>query len=224
LQPWFQAQLAAAPAGPALYSAFANNPSFKALFRDIRRHDYFVKRADLDARVDMMSAFNPDITIYVHHDTVDGAGDSPNKFRAFIPGSFQFAELSDRNSRMFLTRHWLDKDAWDLSVEMVRATAKQVQSRMGIPPATTDGEDSVKIENAVFARNLFVPRKMRNTVTAYYEMFFYDRAEEFAALKNTPYPMTIDGKSMPYSLRVRQNADSLREGLVDFVRAVRPSR
>jgi N-acetylmuramoyl-L-alanine amidase len=221
LAPWFQNLIATAPVGQALYDAFSNSKSFNALFRDIKRHDYFVKRADLDARVEMMSAFNPDITIYVHHDTVDGAGASPNRFRAFIPGSFQFAELSDRNSRMFLTRHWLDKDAWDLSVQMIRATAKQVKSRMGIPAATSDGEESVKIEDGVFARNLLVPRKMRDTVTAYYEMFFYDRPEEFKALLDTPYSMTIDGKSIPYSKRVRQSADSLREGLKDFVQSLK---
>lgn len=221
LEPWFQALLTAAPAGPSLNAAFDQSANVQKLFSESSRWQYFNKRADLDARVDMMQAFNPDITIYVHHDTAGDAGvspNSPNKTRAFVPGSFGPTELANRASRKYITRHLLDKEAWELSVHMIRTTLKQINKRMGIPTAKTDGSESTKVEDGIFARNLVVPRKMHNTVTAYWEMFFYDRTDEFNALLNHKYTMVIDGKNFPYSERLRQSVESLREGLVDFVR------
>ena len=224
LSPWFQNLLSAAPAGPQLFAAFEQNASFKSLFAEKTRWQYFVKRADLDARSEMMQKFSPDITIYVHHDTSTDTGTdvkAPNAARAFIPGAFQAVEFSDRASRRFFTRALADQDSWELSVQMIRKALGRINQNMGIPPAKVDGTESVKVEDGIFARNLQVPRKMKNTITAYFELFYYNKKSEFDALLNAKNPMMIDGKNVPYSDRVAQSATSLREGIVDFVKTAK---
>lgn len=220
LEPWFQKLLASAPLGKQLMTNFENSAQVKKIFGGFYRGEFFIKREDLDARAKMMNAFAPDITIYVHHDTVADGGvtnNSPNKTRLYVPGAFQNTEYATREHRRSFMQHWLDKDAWELSIQLARASLSSIEATMGIPRAVTDGTESIRVENGIFARNLLVPRKMRNTVTAYFEMFFYDRTSEFKALTDFKYTMQIGGKPHKYSERVVQAAKSLRDGIVNFV-------
>ncbi len=219
---WFLDLISRFPIGEQLFKSFTQSRFYQQLISEKMRSTYFIKRADLDARVELMRQFNPDITLYIHHDAASANSvvndQSPNRTRAFVPGSFQIDELATAESRQSLMRHWLDQDSWDLSLQLIRETLSQINQQMKIPLATSDGGQSVKIEDGIFARNLLVPRKMKNTLTAYYELFYYDRREEFNSLLQTKYDLIIDGKNYPYSNRIKQSVSSLRDGLVNFIK------
>ena len=221
---WFVSLLSSAASFYDIPKKIDSSAVIHDFFHEHRRNEYFIKRADLDARVQMMARFKPDITLYIHHDTAFNGGISdlsPSKTRAFIPGSFQANEVADRASRRFLMNHWVDEEAWDLSLQMIRETLHQIHLQMGIPLATSDGNQSVKVEDGIFSRNLLVPRKLQDSVSAYYELFFYDRRQEFNALSETKYSVLIDGKSYPYSERLKQSVQSLQDGLVHFVQSAK---
>ncbi len=221
---WFLSLLSSAASFQDLPKTLDASSAIRDFFSEHRRGEYFIKRADLEARVKKIAQFEPDITLYIHHDTAFNSGvsdRSPSKTRAFVPGSFQANEVADRASHRYLVNHWVDQEAWDLSLQMIRQTLQQIHSQMGIPLASTDGNQSVKVEDGIFSRNLYVPRKLRASVSAYYELFFYDRRQEFEALSQNKYSLLIDAKSYGYSERLKQSVQCLRQGLIRFVQTAR---
>ena len=62
-----------------------------------------------------------------------------------------------------------------------------------------------------------LPRMLLSQNIAYMENLFYNRPEEFNALLQPDYKMTIDGKTFFYSKRHLQIVESLRLGVEDFL-------
>lgn len=221
LTSWYRKILESAPIGSALYKNFDNDTNVKKLFSESSRANFFIKRADLDARVDMITAFDPQMTIIVHFDAAGGVNpSSPNATRAYVPGGFQASEFSSRNSRKYFVRHLLDENSWQLSLELTRHLLGSIEKNMGIPKADYDGTESVKVEQGIFARNLHVSRKLKGMATSYLEVFYYNRPQEFEALLDARHPMQIDGQTYMYSDRLKQVSDSLRDGVVSFVNSL----
>ena len=227
--PWFQNLLNVSPPGPSLYQAFDRSTSLKKLFSNSSRDDYFIKRADLWARADLINNFNADLVLIVHFDTDEPAGNStglnskaPKQTKAFVVGGYQPGELSSREGRKYFTRHLLDGDSWDHSLLLSRSIVQQFQKKMGQSLPTSADEETYVIEPGIFARNLVIPRRLKAPVISYLECLFYNRPDEFEALLKTPHSMIIQGQNVPYSERVVQVTNSIRDGILDYVQQIAP--
>ena len=220
LLPWFQNLLSTGPAGPTLYRAFANNSDFKAIFAESSRTRHFVINADLQARADLIEQFSPDITLIIHFDT--GAWDTVNPgydgTKAYVPGAFSYSEFSSRSDRLQFAQHLLNPTVWESSRMLGRAILNQIRDGLGVPFDRNGGGNALQIEPGLFARNLNLNRKLVGSAVSYVECFYYNDPREFSALSKPTHPMVIGGEDHPYSDRLVQLTQALKDGVVNFVR------
>jgi hypothetical protein len=109
----------------------------------------------------------------------------------------------------------LDIEYWHQSLSLGQKILKQMTSRLGTKPQIVQSPGK-QIEPGIIARNLLMPRYVRASAVAYIEALYYSRPEEFWALKDTKYPLMIEGKNYPYSDRLKQVVDSIEAGVLDF--------
>lgn len=222
---WFQKLIAKAPAGPKLFALFDQSAEIKKLFSERSRAEYFIKRADLWARADLINQFNADLVMIVHHDTVSDGEDSsglnplaPNETKAFIFGSYEGTEFGSSASRTYFVRHLVDKESWDNSLLLSRHLTQRLHQNLGLKLDTSSQVGGHLIEPGVRARNLVLPRMLLSQNVAYMENLFYNRPEEFIALLKPDFKMMIDGRMMTYSKRHLQIVEALRLGIEDFLK------
>jgi N-acetylmuramoyl-L-alanine amidase len=223
---WFKALLATGQPGHKLFQAFDNSSRVKSLFSESQRWDYFILGYDLDARVDLINDFKPDLTLIIHLDAGNIPGNptgvnprAHDGTKVYVPGAFFSYEFTSRTDRKFFGRHLLDVTAWNDSVKLASSIAHHIHDGLGIGYDKTDPSNSLEIEPGVQVRNLRVQRQLTSQATAYVECLFYNDPNEFEALLNATHPMMIDGKSYPYSDRLMQLANALNDGVVAFVRS-----
>jgi N-acetylmuramoyl-L-alanine amidase len=230
LDSWFQALLETASGGPALFDAFSKSGQFKKLFSEFERSNDFIIDADLDARVEKIKAFHPDITLIIHLDTNDTPGkafdidrkDHYDATKAYVPGGVQLDEMSSREDRKLLGRHLLDTRAWNASVALSHSIVGHIHSALGVPFDHGNDDNAVEIEPGVLARNLVVQRGLYAQASSYVECLFYTNPDEFNALYKTTHPLQIEGEDHPYSDRLGEIEKSLRDAVVAFVQNYKP--
>jgi N-acetylmuramoyl-L-alanine amidase len=222
LAPWFLSLLSKYDKISELLAAFQLSPERKRLFSEKIRSEYFTKRADLFARTDKINDFKPDIVLIIHYDTSSSSNTdhsinplSPNATKIFIPGAFTPTELSSNTQRTLFARKLLDIEYWHQSLSLGQKILKQMTSRLGTKPQIVQSPGK-QIEPGIIARNLLMPRYVRASAVAYIEALYYSRPEEFWALKDTKYPLMIEGKNYPYSDRLKQVVDAIEAGVLDF--------
>jgi N-acetylmuramoyl-L-alanine amidase len=225
LDPWFQDLLAiGSESSPALYEAFSTSSHFRKLFDEFERGNYFILDEDLDARVNVINAFHPDITLIIHLDIASPAND-PNGIsererdgtKVYVPGGMVLQEMSSRLDRKFLGRHLLDTKAWQASVSLGHQIVGHIHSELDVPFDHNDPDTSVQVEPGVFARDLTVQRGLYAQATSYIEGLFYSDRKEFEALSDTKHPMKIDGEDHPYSDRLLGIVKAIQDGVLAFV-------
>ena len=223
---WFQELLSVNPIGAALFDSFSRSPSFQEVFSDINRWTYY-NDLDLQARVDAIEAFHPDITLIIHYDTSTSTADphglqpgpagTADATKVYVPGAFDPTELASRDDRAQFAMHLLDQSAWDASVSFARAVATTLSVNLNIPFAKSSPGLTRVVEPGIFSRDLYLLKKYQGSATAYVECLFYNDPGEFDALYSATHPMTIAGQNMPYSDRLALVADSLKQAIVKFV-------
>lgn len=225
-QDWFANLLTVAPIGKNLFNAFENSPQVKNLFSNSKRADYFIKREDLDARINIINNFEPDITIIIHYDSNDPADDpnglnpnTPQGTKAFVIGNYEKTELSSRTQRFQFTKHALDQQSWDASLALTKYVVQGMSQSLSIPLTKSGGPSSLKIDDGIFARNLLIPRKLNPSAVSYLECLFYNEPKEFYSLAKRTNPMYINGKYYPYSDRLLDVAKGIETGITQFVKS-----
>jgi N-acetylmuramoyl-L-alanine amidase len=222
---WFQDTLSAGEPGSALYRAMESKAEFNKLFSEASRWKYFFLGTDLDERVAAIEAFSPDVTLIIHLDANEPEGDPNgvnekgyNGTKVYVPGGFFPSEFASRDDRKYFGAHLLDQTTWNASLQLSRSVVGQIHSQLGVRFDPSNGGNSVQIEPGVFARNLSVQRRLVSTASSYVECLYYNDASEFAALSRADHSMMIDGKSYPYSERLRHLAQSIGDGVLQFVK------
>lgn len=223
---WFQQTLANNAPGAAMYAAFEKNPKFKEIFSERMRNKYFVVMEDLNARIAIIDRFQPDITVIIHFDTYDPPGQdggiNPKPYNAtkvYVPGAFTSQEVSSREDHAYMGYHLLTPGVWEDSVKMATSIVNSLSQRLGIPLDKGGGSDSTKrVAPGVYTRNLVMTRKVRSGILTFAECMFYNDAREFEALLRPDFTMDIGGKKFPYSSRLVEVAEGLRNGVIKFVR------
>jgi N-acetylmuramoyl-L-alanine amidase len=225
--PWFQALIAQASDGPALFNLFSASKDFQHLFAEINRGTYY-NDSDLQARVDVIAAFQPDLTMMIHYDTSAPAPDQHaldpgpaghrDGSKVYIPGAFDSTEMASRTDRVEFAKMVLDDSPWKASHAFAHEVVNTLSTNLGIPLEKNSPGITTQVEPGVFSRNLYLLKKYRNSAVAYVECLFYNDRGEFNQIYNATHPMKIGGESHPYSDRVAQVADSLKQGIVQFVK------
>lgn len=222
---WFQKLISKEPAGPKLFALFDQSAEIKKLFSERSRSEYFIKRADLWARAEMINQFYADIVIVIHHDTVSENDNSnglnpqaPNETKAFIFGSYEATEFGTTASRAYFVRHLIDKESWDNSFTLSRSLTHRLHKDLDLNLDTSSNLSGRLIEPGVRARNLMLPRMLLSQNVAYMENLFYNRPQEFSALLKPDFKMNIDGKMFTYSQRHLEIVEALRLGIEDFLK------
>lgn len=213
---WFLSTLANTAAGAPLYKAFASHPKLREIFSESQRSHYFIKGADLDARADKIQEFRPDLTLILHYDT--SSSRDMNGTKAYMVGRFLPDEFASRADRTYFAKHLLDRRAAHSSLQLCRAIVRQLSQNLKIPLDLSSSDHSVRVEPGVLARNLHVSRKITGSAVSYVETLFYTNRSEFSALYKTRHDLIIDGVNYPYSDRLIEVVDALREGVLNFVR------
>lgn len=227
---WFQALLKTAPIGNPLYAAFEADSNFNKLFAESHRADYFILRADLDARTDLINRFAPDLTLIIHYDTMDPEGLTSggginksgwNRTKVYVPGSFSVDEFSSREDRAFVARHLTSPFSWDASRKLGRSVVRELSDQLGLEFDRFGGGNSRQVEPGIFSRNLALNRKIFGHAVSYVEVAYYNDPKEFNRLHDYAHDMDIGGKNYPYSERLVNIADALENGVVKFVQTYR---
>jgi len=223
---WFQELVDQNPIGQALFDSFSESVDYEDLYAEHNRWDDY-NAIDLQARVDAIDAFHPDITLIIHYD-VSVSDENPHGLspapagqvdatKVYVAGAFAATELSSRDDRAQFAMHLLDQSTWNISVAFARTVASTLNQELGIPFDQSSPGLTREVAPGVFSRNLYLLRKYQISATAYAEGLFYNDPGEFDAFSNATHPMTIDGKNYPYSDRLAQVASAYRDAIVKFV-------
>ncbi|MGE3608619.1 MAG: N-acetylmuramoyl-L-alanine amidase [Bacteriovoracaceae bacterium] len=221
---WFQSLITLYPEGPELYSAFKKSANFQALFKEKARGNYFILREDLQARINEMNDFEPDLSLVIHYDSLDPANDSNgvgtkkySKVKTYIHGSVDPEEWATQDDRKFFALHLLDSAVWDASFSLAQSIVNNLSTGLGLQHDTSGGGNSYLVAPGVFARNLYITRKMTGHAHAYIECLHYNDPDEFKSLLKNEFPLLIDGETTYYSGRLKQVVTSIRNGILQFV-------
>lgn len=202
------------------------HPNIQRIFRNgiWARYRYFFQRADLQARANVINAFKPDLTVIIHFD-IDGApgvghGLNPqnyNSTKAFIPGHFQFSEVSTRAQRAQLARGLVQGSLWEKSVRLSRTVTHSISRKLGIPLDKGNPDFVTQIEPGVFARNLGLLRSLEGPgPVTFLECLFYNGPTEFEKMVAQDFAITIDGIKTYYSHRLKSLVEAIRDGLISY--------
>lgn len=219
LNTWFLNLLATAPIGSNLYTNFKNSVDFKKLFAKEAKPNYFIINADLEARVETMDAFAPDITLVIHYDAFTNTLNPVrySKVKTYVHGSLDAEEWSTRDDRRFVLHHLLDSASWDASRLLAEEVVKGLKNGLKLDFDKGGGGSSKMISPGVFARNLFITRKMYGHAHTYVECLHYNDATEFKAMKAKDYTLVVDGQTTFYSKRLKEVVTSIKTGVLNFM-------
>ncbi len=226
---WYQQLLSAGSVGQSLFDAFDASKERKAIFadNDATHYKYFILRADLEARSNMIRAFEPDLALVIHFDTNDPPGNptgvatsSYDAVKTYVQGGFEPSELASRTDRLALVNHALSARAWTDSVALSRRIAHQIHDKMGIAIEENGFGNSERVESGVFARNLGVSRMIPGVATSYVECLYYNDPKEFELFQKTTHALDIEGVNTPYSDRLALVAESIGAAVSDHVNSL----
>lgn len=186
-------------------------------------------RSDLHHRIDMIRAFQPDLTLVIHYN-VDLTNweqrqengsflpGTDNYSMAFVPGAFMKGELSKVEDRIMLLR-LLISDDYASSVRLSRAFIESSQRYTGVPPVSQTSELSyLRVasrfagEEGVYARNLSLTRQISGPV-CYGESLCQDARWEAMRLNQRDLKV----ESMMVSSRVAEVAQAYLEAVKIYV-------
>jgi hypothetical protein len=208
-----------------LYTEFLSTKKFQRIFSEPMRWQFFMLDEDLSARADAINNFAPDISLIIHLDT-DVTLANPTGLnsinsdgtKAFVIGAFNKNEFVSREDRKLFGLHLLESQAWDDSVKFSRLVVNQIHSQMNLDYKYSSDVNFIPIEPGIYARNLYILRKLKPHVTSYVECLYYNNPAEFYALSQEDQTMMINGKKYSYSNRLGLIVNSLRDAIVDFVK------
>lgn len=225
LDDWFLNLVSNYAPGDLLYSKIQQDQNFKNLFSEKARSHYFILGADLDARVESIEEFNPDISLVIHFDSQDPAN-NPNgvntrrysRVKTYVHGSIDPTEWARKEDRRFIIHKLFDSNSWNASFQLASKVVGGLKNSLGLDFDRGGGGSSKQVAPGVFARNLFITRKLHGHAHAYVECLHYNDPGEFKSLLKKDFPLIIQGQTTYYSKRLKQVVDGIKNGVLDFTK------
>lgn len=207
-----------------LFKKFEQDQNLKNLFSEKARNNYFILGADLDARVDSIEEFDPDITLVIHYDSQDPAN-NPNgvnskrysRVKTYIHGAIDPTEWARKEDRGFLMHKLFDSKSTNASFNLAVAVVNGLKKELKLDYDTGGGGYSKLVAPGVFARNLFITKKLHGHAHTYVECLHYNDPGEFKAMLAKDFPLIIQGQTTHYSKRLKQVVLGIRNGVLNFV-------
>lgn len=173
---------------------------------------YVFRDAELRKRAQVINAFNPDLTIFIHYNVDEKnkpwvTPTSQNYCMTFVPGSFQQNELSDFERRFDFLRLLVTQEI-ENSIIAAGITARHFQTELNVPLAKiTDAtyllENCIPAGPGVFCRNLSLTRLVQGTII-YGEALYQDNFKE--CLRLIEKPNAASENQYPFILNARLTA------------------
>jgi N-acetylmuramoyl-L-alanine amidase len=174
---------------------------------------------DLDARAKVAEAYHPDLFIDLHYDSqaVDALQSKRDDVSVYVPGAVGKIETGARNQRADALKHLLDVRRWKQSAQMAKILVDQVSKKLGVP-LLRDGEPGtmIKVEDGVFARNIFETKRATTSLSVFFESFHYDYVKEFPRLTTLDREATYHGEKYRYPARLEAVSNGIRDGLLRY--------
>lgn len=224
LDDWFLTLVANYSSNDVLFKKFKEDQNFKNLFLEKARSHYFILGADLDARVESIEEFNPDITLVIHYDSQDPAN-NPNgvnskrysRVKTYIHGSIDPVEWARKEDRRFIIHKLFDSKSTNASLNLASSVVQGLKKELKLNFDQGGGGSSKMVAPGVFARNLFITRKLHGHAHTYVECLHYNDPGEFKAMLSRDFKLVIQGETTYYSKRLKQVVDGIKNGVVSFV-------
>lgn len=189
------------------------------------RTELFITAEDLEARAQMISNFEPDLTIDIHYDATRTTQlqSKTNDVEGYVPGQFSLTETGSRSIRANALQHALEARRWNESVSFTGTLTSALSKSLGLPLQTIPAMSfngttiaAVKVRDGVYARNLYLTRRSFKGLIAYLECFHYDHTSEFWNLTKNDKVGTYNGLTFEYPNRLDQVAEGIRNGVLQY--------
>lgn len=185
-----------------------------------QRGDYFIFRADLQARIAAINAFQPHMTIVIHYDAskANSLQYATNAVKVYVPGNVMTGELAAKEDRQLILQHALEGARWNQSVRFSAAVAAKMSDTLKIPvDKNSVGYNAMKVTDGVFSRNLALTRDVIYGVQTYLECLNYDNAYEYARLAKKDKTGNFNGVDFQYSSRIDDVVEGITNGVLEYL-------
>ncbi len=190
------------------------------LARESGKIDLFLQE-DLNARMKVAEEYRPDLLMVFHFDSgsTSRLQNSYNDVEVYIPGAMGKTETGSRADRALMLEHLLETRRWRQSVDIAGHLVRNVAKGLGLPLLRSDRSPSmIKVQDGVYARNLFQTKRATSELCVYFESLHYDHQAEFARLSVKNRTTTFRGRTFSYPSRLEPIASGVREGLLEYFR------
>ena len=179
----------------------------------------YTEAADLDARVKMADEFQPDLFLDIHYDAENWheLQSDIDKVSGYVPGNYLYKETGSRRIRALALKHLLEVRRWNESVALVDSITQSMSASLKIE---RDNQPVIvgayRIKKGVYARNLYIPRRIRKGLIAYLECLHYDYPEEYRVLSKNNAKGNYHGLAFKYPARLNSVSSGIRDGILNF--------
>ena len=204
-----------------LSSTIQNKPEVRKAYSTEQRTQYFITGADLEARSAIIDRERPDVVLDIHFDAEksNSLQSRDDSIEAFVPGAFRANETGSRRIRGFAVKHLLEIQRWNESVALASEITQSMSANLNLPLLKDQSMmTAVKIQDGVYARNLYINRRNLSALTVYLECLHYDHISEFSQLAQNTEVGNYHGTSFNYPPRLRLIASGIRAGLVNYMK------
>lgn len=204
-----------------LSATIKDKPEVKKAYSSEGRTQHFISGEDLEARSLIIDREKPDVVLDIHFDAeVTNRLQSKNdSIEAFVPGAFRANETGSRKIRSFAVKHLLEMQRWNESVALAAEITQSMSENLKLPLLKDQSMmTAVKVQDGVYARNLYINRRNLSALTVYLECLHYDHINEFSQLAQNTEVGNYHGMSFHYPARLNFIAKSIRTGLVNYMK------
>jgi N-acetylmuramoyl-L-alanine amidase len=202
-----------------LQATIKSKPEVLKAYDSGEREYLFINGEDLEARSQIIDQEKPDVVLDIHYDASVSTQlqNLTNKIDAFVPGGFGAIETGARISRAQAINHLVDVRRFNASAAMAGAIVNAMSASECVPLETSTTFDSaIKVEDGVYARNLYITRRNVSALMVYLECLHYDHVSEFSKLANENEVGSYHGVSFNYPTRLKSVAAGISQGMLNY--------
>jgi hypothetical protein len=199
--------------------AVKNAPETAKARSSLQRGQFFIFGEDLEARSRIIDSVDPDLVLIIHYDASrsDKLQSTQTSIEAFVPGGVRANETGSRTFRSHHLKHLLEVRRWRESVELAAAMTGELSKSAGLPLLNSpEFMSSIRVQDGVYARNLYLNRRNLRALTVYMECLHYDHVDEFPRLARLTESGSYKGTPFRYPARLRDVVSGLKNGVLKY--------
>lgn len=203
----------------AISTTIWNKPEVKQAYTSKQRSILYISGEDLEARSAIIDREQPHLVLDIHYDANNShhLQSQVNSVEAFVPGAFRDNETGSRKIRAYALKHLLEIQRWNESVALAGEITSSVAESAQLPLLDSPTfMTAVKVQDGVYARNLYINRRNLSALTVYLECLHYDHTDEFSQLAQNTQVGNYHGMSFRYPSRLTSVVSGIRAGILKY--------